>query len=212
MTERLKPPTAKRRPKKRAESMVETRRALIAAGLALFGEQGLDAPSLDAICDRAGYTRGAFYVHFKDREDFLVAAMESLIDDYLANVFPHNHGGPIDLARTIQGFAASAANRVSPLGPHSTVRLQHLVDACSRSPRVREHFEGVVRRIIDRVAVATEGAAKGAIIRDDVRSRSIASLLVTVALGVQVGIDSGVRVPVHEYVETMLALLAPRTK
>ena len=44
----------------------ETRSALIRAALKLFHEEGFDGPSLDAICARAGYTRGAFYVHFKD--------------------------------------------------------------------------------------------------------------------------------------------------
>ncbi|MBM4360960.1 MAG: TetR family transcriptional regulator, partial [Deltaproteobacteria bacterium] len=56
-----------RRGKSRAEASQETRDALIEAGMAAFASEGLDAPSLDSICERAGYTRGAFYVHFKDR-------------------------------------------------------------------------------------------------------------------------------------------------
>src|SRR4051812_23309480 len=41
----------------RERAKAETRAALIEAGVALIAEQGLDVPSLDAICDRAGYTR-----------------------------------------------------------------------------------------------------------------------------------------------------------
>src|SRR5262252_1452795 len=63
----------KKRPKFRVASMQRTREALIQAGIELFAEKGLDAPSLDEICDRAGYTRGAFYVHFADRDEFVVA-------------------------------------------------------------------------------------------------------------------------------------------
>ena len=55
--------------RRRRETKQETREALISAALAEFAEHGFDAPSLDAICARAGYTRGAFYVHFRDRSD-----------------------------------------------------------------------------------------------------------------------------------------------
>ena len=60
----------------REESKRMTRQALLEAGLEEFVERGLDAPSLDAICARAGFTRGAFYVHFDNREDFIVQLME----------------------------------------------------------------------------------------------------------------------------------------
>lgn len=211
MTDHAKPaPTKKRAAQKRAETMLETRRALIAAGLELFAETGLDAPSLDVICERAGFTRGAFYVHFKDREDFVVSAMESLIDDYLANVFPQTHGGPLDLARTIQGFATSAANGVSPLGPNTSIRLHHLLDACSRTPRIREHFDSVMRRIVERVAEAIEGARESGLVRTDVSPKQLARLLVTLALGIQAGFDSGTKMPVHEYAETMFSLMRPQ--
>ena len=68
----------------RAELKAQTREALILAGITLFQEQGLDAPSLDAICEAAGKTRGAFYVHFEDREAFQVAVMERILHAYLA--------------------------------------------------------------------------------------------------------------------------------
>src|SRR4051812_40727719 len=63
-------------PRTREETKQRTREALVEAGIALFAEQGLDGPSLDAICERAGFTRGAFYVHFRDRDELLQAVME----------------------------------------------------------------------------------------------------------------------------------------
>jgi AcrR family transcriptional regulator len=61
----------------------ETREALIRAGMAAFSEEGVDLPSLDAICARAGFTRGAFYVHFKDRDDFFSAVAEQALRDLI---------------------------------------------------------------------------------------------------------------------------------
>ena len=69
--------------RRRALTKRETRAALLDAGLAEFAAHGLDTPSLDAICARAGFTRGAFYVHFRDREDFVVAVMERELATFL---------------------------------------------------------------------------------------------------------------------------------
>src|SRR5262245_37416602 len=59
------PPPPPPPPTTREFGKQETREALLRAGMEMFAEQGLDAPSLDALCARAGFTRGAFYVHFK---------------------------------------------------------------------------------------------------------------------------------------------------
>lgn len=61
------PAKERRRAQSRDESMQETRAALVGAAPELFAKEGLDA-SLDAICERAGFSRGAFYVHFSDRD------------------------------------------------------------------------------------------------------------------------------------------------
>ena len=66
--------------------MPQTREALIAAGIAAIGSEGLDA-SLDAICARAGFTRGAFYVHFQDRDDLLETVMERVGRLFLESLF-----------------------------------------------------------------------------------------------------------------------------
>jgi len=44
-----------------------TRERLLDAALTLFAEVGVDATSIEAICDRAGFTRGAFYSNFTDK-------------------------------------------------------------------------------------------------------------------------------------------------
>src|SRR5258708_36557590 len=66
----------RRKPSLRELAKLRTRDAIVDAALEVFSAEGLDTPSLDAICARAGCTRGAFYVHFKDRDDLVAAAME----------------------------------------------------------------------------------------------------------------------------------------
>src|SRR5688500_7579666 len=62
----------------REQTRADTREALIEAALGTFVGAGLDAP-LDEICRRAGYTRGAFYVHFPDRDALILAVVEQII-------------------------------------------------------------------------------------------------------------------------------------
>jgi AcrR family transcriptional regulator len=48
-----------------------TREALLDAAATVFTKRGFHAASLDEIAETAGYTRGAIYKHFADKEDLL---------------------------------------------------------------------------------------------------------------------------------------------
>ncbi|ALL79567.1 hypothetical protein AD006_30645 (plasmid) [Pseudonocardia sp. EC080610-09] len=51
----------------------ETRSRLLAAAAEVFAEAGLAGASVERIIERAGYTRGAFYGHFGDKNALVVA-------------------------------------------------------------------------------------------------------------------------------------------
>ncbi|HEY2516833.1 MAG TPA: TetR/AcrR family transcriptional regulator, partial [Polyangiaceae bacterium] len=125
----------------REETKQRTRAALIDAGIALIGEQGLDGPSLDAICERAGYTRGAFYVHFPDRDAFLEAVMERLGAQFLDAVLSDTDDDD-GLAKTATRFVRAVASGEYPLMREGGVRPHQLLDACARSPSIRKKYVG----------------------------------------------------------------------
>lgn len=50
-----------------------TRERLLDAALTLFAEAGVDATSIEAICEHAGFTRGAFYSNFSDKASLIDA-------------------------------------------------------------------------------------------------------------------------------------------
>ena len=159
-----------------------TRDALIAAGMALFAEQGLDGPSLDAICDHAGFTRGAFYVHFADREDFLVAVMDRVGVAYLDAVVTAGEGAQ-SLEITAQRFVESVWSGKYPLMPGGGIRPYQLFDACARSPRVRARYVTLVLASIDRVVGALHAGQKGGSTRTDVAAEAVAPVLLAVIIG-----------------------------
>jgi AcrR family transcriptional regulator len=49
-----------------------TRQKLLDAAAQVFAEVGLDAASVEAICDRAGFTRGAFYSNFDSKDELFL--------------------------------------------------------------------------------------------------------------------------------------------
>jgi AcrR family transcriptional regulator len=54
----------------------ETRRRLLEAALEVFAEEGFGRSTVDMVCARAGYTRGAFYSNFVSLDELFLAMWE----------------------------------------------------------------------------------------------------------------------------------------
>lgn len=53
-----------------------TRERLLDAAYDVFAENGVHAASIEQVCERAGFTRGAFYSNFTTKEELFFALME----------------------------------------------------------------------------------------------------------------------------------------
>jgi len=159
----------------------ETRAALVDAAVQLFQAEGTEAPSLDRICEAAGCTRGAFYVHFATREDLIVAAMERALQQFVGRVF--SAGAASDAASFVDAFLASIARRTPEVGGTGALRFHHLLDACVRYPQVRKRY----LRLLDATAATLRARLTPRPRGDDRAAR--AETLVLVALGLLASID-----------------------
>ncbi|MBK0417459.1 TetR/AcrR family transcriptional regulator [Leucobacter sp. CSA1] len=65
-----RPPEARPSPRRQ-----ETRARLLDAAAEVFVEEGLQGASVEAVCTRAGFTRGAFYSNFSSKEELFLAAL-----------------------------------------------------------------------------------------------------------------------------------------
>ena len=54
----------------------ETRRRLVDAAYEVFSEHGIRDAPVELICERAGFTRGAFYSNFASKEELFLAVYE----------------------------------------------------------------------------------------------------------------------------------------
>ncbi len=177
--------------------MAETRAALLRAGAELFATRGLDVPSLDDICAAAGYTRGAFYVHFRDRDAFVDAVMESFAGPLLDALFQANEGDqPPGLADVVARFATAVANDVYPFTRPGGVRPHQLIDACLRSPAIRKRYVGLVHDAIARLAKVVEADQARGGVRADADPRLLATTLMAAVIGAQTMLELGANIDV----------------
>ncbi len=203
----------------REEMKQQSREALVDAALELFAEQGIDGPSLDAICERAGYTRGVFYVHFEDREELLVAAMTRIGEAYLDSVFKGlAGGGPPRRGRRVNSaaerFGASVRRGDYPLmradakNAAPLVRMHQLLDACARSLLVRARYRDLVLASMQVASGLVEEDQRDGGVRRDVEPSAIGALALAMIIGAQTMSELGISLDPALLAKTVERLLA----
>jgi AcrR family transcriptional regulator len=70
----------------RAESQARTRAELLAAAARVFAQCGYDGASVGRIAEEAGYSHGAVYSNFADKEDLFLALYEQWVAERVAEI------------------------------------------------------------------------------------------------------------------------------
>jgi AcrR family transcriptional regulator len=199
----------------RERSKAETREALVQAAMAEFAERGLDAPSLDAICARAGFTRGAFYVHFEGREDLVAAVMQRALGAFFDAIIAADAQAD-DLERTVRRFEEAVVGLARLRGGRGRraaqlpgVPFHRVLEACARSGPLQERFAALLGEAGRRVALAAAAGQAAGRVRGDVPAGTLGALLVTLALGYVALLEAGVPIDAATARRAVLALLAP---
>ncbi|MFQ6392895.1 TetR/AcrR family transcriptional regulator [Nocardia sp. KC 131] len=74
----------------------ETRNRLLEAAYEVFAEDGFGRSTVERVCDRAGFTRGAFYSNFSSLDELFLAMWEQRSAAMLADVRATLDGFPVD--------------------------------------------------------------------------------------------------------------------
>jgi AcrR family transcriptional regulator len=67
-------------------SRENTRARLLDAAALVFAEAGLDGATVEAVCERAGFTRGAFYSNFESKDELFLELAGSVSAERLTAV------------------------------------------------------------------------------------------------------------------------------
>ncbi len=138
-----------------------TKSKLFRAAQRVFSKHGFEATSIDQIAKVAGFTRGAFYAHFKSKEDLFFAMLEHRFSEEL-KALRAKVAGLSDSERTaiMRDYCASRLRdnqwallmlefklyiaRRGPRGAKLTERFQNL-----RQSMKQQYMDDVMRSIPD---------------------------------------------------------------
>jgi AcrR family transcriptional regulator len=152
-------PVTRRVTRKREDS----RRRLIEAAKDAFAEHGIRDTPVEAICDRAGFTRGAFYSNFSSKEDLFLAVYEeeatrrqqaiaeviaSVVDLPLPDDVPALRAVVTDIARR---YVTAHTGDETWFTLLTEFRLQGL-----RQPELRPRLEKLLRQNIDELTAVIQ--------------------------------------------------------
>ncbi|QNE19973.1 TetR/AcrR family transcriptional regulator [Kribbella qitaiheensis] len=96
-------------PKRRRSA---TRARLLEGALDVFAERGFNGASVEDICDRAGFTRGAFYSNFASKDELVLALFQATTDrllEQIAALLPDLANQPGTLLDAVLGLLDDAA-------------------------------------------------------------------------------------------------------
>src|SRR3954454_23839500 len=84
---------------KRRSIKISADQEILNAALSVIRKKGYQATTVDDLCEAAGVTKGAFFHHFKSKEDLAVAAAQywsSVTGDFFAHASYHKRADPLD--------------------------------------------------------------------------------------------------------------------
>ncbi|MDI1302834.1 MAG: TetR/AcrR family transcriptional regulator [bacterium] len=198
-------------PRSREEAKQETREALMRAAALLFKSGGLDV-SLDAVCAEAGYTRGAFYVHFRNRDELISAVMGRIGDQVLDALLGTGNEGAEennDLLSLVQRFLQALVSGDYPLTRKGGLPPHQLLDACARSEVIRRQYVRLTRSGIDRLAAALRAGQQKGQIRQDLATEPVAAMLVSIVIGLHTMHDLDMKIDMAAGAQVVMQMLMP---
>jgi AcrR family transcriptional regulator len=142
---------------RQAERTRATRRKLLDAAKRIFAQDGFEAARLEDIAAGAGYTRGAFYAHFKSKEDIFFALFEEWVQERIESFTSvvRRHSDPVEKLMALRThYAELATDRRLVLismefkqfalrHPEAHARLR------TRHRRIRASFGALFSEIVD---------------------------------------------------------------
>lgn len=137
-----------------------TRQKLLDAAAEVFAELGLDAASVEAICERAGFTRGAFYSNFETKDELMLALTERVAGEKIEAVAERvtelqSRGENLEAGALVRQLLDVAFDRKQGIVLTSEIRTRAM-----RDPRLAETYVAWQQGMAERVGSFIESLAQ----------------------------------------------------
>jgi len=170
---------AKPAPKRRRRE--ETRQRLLDAALSIFARHGYERATVDEIVGEAGFSKGAFYVHFESKEDLFWSKLEHRIANNQAT-FREAVDPSRPVAENLAAIIRAAFNR-NQREPLWGALFMEFAAHASRNPRVRDNLAEVYHSWRRLTIETLRLGQKIGVVRQDIDVELFASVLISVVEG-----------------------------
>jgi AcrR family transcriptional regulator len=151
------------------------------AALGVFARNGYERATVDEIVREAGFSKGAFYVHFEAKEDIFWAMLEERMK-HLQDAFREAADPDLPVAENLAMILRSifALNRDDPAW--SALFMEFTAHA-SRDEKVRDQLAAMHQSWRDFAVEALNGGREAGLVRKDLDVQFAASVQIAVVEG-----------------------------
>ena len=148
-------------------SRENTRARLLEAAQQVFAEVGLEGATVEAVCERAGFTRGAFYSNFESKDELFLTLAASVgetrlqaVRERVAMLVGENTLDECDPADLVQQIMDSGADDRVGVMMMSEIRIRALRDPAFGAAYLAQEDEmvgsiaAIIQEIIDAGQIA----------------------------------------------------------
>jgi AcrR family transcriptional regulator len=190
-----------------------TRELLLDAAEEVFAAKGFEGAALDEIADAAGYTRGAIYKHFTNKEDLFLAVNtrfnERFLSGFLDLIDPATPPEDIDLATIAQRW-----HDLQKRGARNIALGMEFMLYLLRNPEARERAAEQRRAMADMIATFIDEQSSRLGLKTQVPPRTLARIALAASDGLELaGHLDGDEDDLYEpFLELLLSTWAPAGK
>lgn len=165
---------------KKRRSREETRQKLLDAALQVFARNGYERATVDEIVREAGFSKGAFYVHFETKEDLFWEMLEERITAQ-QETFRQVVDASLSVAENERRILEQAFNMSAhPLGP---AVIMEFTAHGMRNEKVREQLSRMYERWHAFVAETLQQGQELGLVRKDIDLTLLASTIMALFEG-----------------------------
>jgi AcrR family transcriptional regulator len=185
--------------KSRAETQAETRAQLLKTARQLFFEDGYHPTSLEKVADAAGYSKGAVYSNFRNKDELCTAVLDEVRAERLGEVL--EIFGTSDTPSRTEAIRDWAQRVIGDPG-WTTLEVEFAAHA-RPNEQLRTELAGRLDGILQMLTTATESADTA-----DLKMPAREAATILLALGVGLGLLRSIdpSIPITGLIDTLRLL------
>src|SRR5215207_4403262 len=144
----------------------DTRDKLFEAATLVFEEQGINAASIEGIAAAAGFTRGAFYSNFADKDELIVAMLEDHVEQSVKRCLDllAKHKNPADYLEALRHMDRTQQDPLSRSPLLHMEMILFVARAEKRRPELAKRLRARRKLVTDIIATTARNSGRPTIL------------------------------------------------